>query len=56
MAVVPASDNHRVAIAIHDKSLIAYLVDIFERAWERAQPVQRQRAQAERHIADDVRR
>ena len=29
VAVVPASDNHHVAIAIHDKSLIAYLVDIF---------------------------
>ena len=38
VAVVPASDNHHVAIAIHDKSLIAYLVDIFERSWERAQP------------------
>jgi sugar-specific transcriptional regulator TrmB len=55
VAVVPASDNHHVAIAIHDKSLIAYLVDIFERAWERAQPFNVNGAQAERHIADDVR-
>ena len=55
VAVVPASDNHHVAIAIHDKSLIAYLVDIFERAWERAQPFNVSTSQAERHIADDVR-
>jgi hypothetical protein len=55
VAVVPASDNHEVAIAIYDKSLIAYLVDIFERAWERAQPFNVSGTQAERHIAEDVR-
>ncbi len=55
VAIIPASDNHEVAVAIHDKSLIAYLVDIFERAWERAQPFNLSGNQAERHIADDVR-
>jgi len=55
VAVVPASDNHHVAIAIHDKSLIAYLVDIFERAWERAQPFNLSGNQVERNIAADVR-
>ena len=55
VAVVPASDNHHVAIAIYDKSLIAYLVDIFERAWERAQPFNVSGNAAERHIAADVR-
>ena len=55
VAVVPASDNHHVAIAIHDKSMIAYLVDIFERYWERAQPFNVSGDQAERHIAEDVR-
>jgi sugar-specific transcriptional regulator TrmB len=55
VAIVPASDNHRVAVAIHDSSLIAYLVDIFERAWERAQPFNVSGSQAERHIAEDVR-
>jgi hypothetical protein len=55
VAVVPASDNHHVAIAIHDKSLIAYLVDIFDRAWERAQPFNLSGNQAERNIAADVR-
>ncbi|QNN54550.1 LuxR family transcriptional regulator [Nocardioides mesophilus] len=55
VAVVPASDNHHVAIAIYEKSLIAYLVDIFERSWERAQPFNVSGNQAERHIAADVR-
>lgn len=55
VAIVPASDNHHVAIAIHDKSLIAYLVDIFERSWERAQPFNLTGNQAERNIAADVR-
>jgi sugar-specific transcriptional regulator TrmB len=55
VAVVPASDNHHVAIAIHDKSLIAYLVDIFERSWERAQPFNLSGNQAEKNIAADVR-
>jgi sugar-specific transcriptional regulator TrmB len=55
VAVVPASDNHHVAIAIHDKSLIAYLVDIFERAWERAQPFSLSGNAVERNIAADVR-
>src|SRR4051794_41027777 len=55
VAVVPASDNRKVAIAIHDKSLIAYLVDIFDRSWERAQPFNLSGNQVERNIAADVR-
>jgi len=55
VAIVPASDNHHVAIAIHEKSLIAYLVDIFDRTWERAQPFNLSGNQAERNIAADVR-
>jgi sugar-specific transcriptional regulator TrmB len=55
VAIVPASDNHQAAIAIHDKSLIAYLVDVFERAWERGQPFTGGGGQADRSIAADVR-
>jgi sugar-specific transcriptional regulator TrmB len=55
VAIVPASDNHQAAIAIHDTSLIAYLVDVFERAWERGQPFTVGGGPAERHIAADVR-
>jgi hypothetical protein len=55
VAVVPASDNHHVAVAIHDPSVIAYLVDIFDRTWERAQPFTLSGSEAERVIAADVR-
>jgi sugar-specific transcriptional regulator TrmB len=55
VAVVPASDNSQTAIAIRDRSLIAYLVDIFERSWERAQPFNLSGNQVERNIAADVR-
>ena len=44
-----------MAIAVHDASLIAYLVDIFERSWERAQPFTSRGNQVERNIAADVR-
>ncbi len=55
VAVVPASDNSQSAIAIRDRSLIAYLVDIFERSWERAQPFNLSGNQAERNIAAEMR-
>jgi sugar-specific transcriptional regulator TrmB len=55
VAVVPASDNHEAAIAIHDRSLVAYLTDIFDRAWERAYPFNPNGSQSDRTIADDVR-
>ena len=55
VAVVPASDNNRVAIAIHDRSVINYLVDVFERSWERGQRFDEGGPRAERNIAADVR-
>ncbi|MDQ3484653.1 MAG: LuxR family transcriptional regulator [Actinomycetota bacterium] len=38
VAVIPGGDDLRVAIAIREPSVVAYLVDIFERTWERARP------------------
>ena len=55
VAIVPGSEGHHVAIAIHDTSLISYLVDIFERSWERARPFTNNRNKNERDIAEDVR-
>jgi hypothetical protein len=55
VAVVPASDNNQVAIAIYDKSVINYLVDVFERSWERGLRFAQGGPQAERNIAADVR-
>jgi hypothetical protein len=44
-----------VAIAIHDRSVINYLVDVFERSWERGQRFDQGGPRAERNIAADVR-
>ncbi|MGN6782734.1 MAG: LuxR family transcriptional regulator [Marmoricola sp.] len=54
LAVVPASDGDHLAIAIHDPHLVAYLVDIFERYWERARAFADREEHTERAIADDV--
>ena len=38
VAVIPSGDDLRVAVAVREPSIIAYLVDVFERAWERGRP------------------
>lgn len=52
LAIVPGSEAADVAIAIHDANLVSYLVDIFERAWERAHPFNERDAHPA--AADDV--
>ena len=42
-------------MAIHDKSVVAFLVDIFERAWERALPFTVGGETVARTIAGEVR-
>jgi len=54
-ALIPATENHAVAVAIHDKSVVAYLVDIFNRAWERALPFTLTGDLVARTVAKDVR-
>lgn len=54
-AIIPATENHAVAIAVHDKSVVDYLVDVFDRAWERALPYSFTGPVAQRAIAADVR-
>jgi sugar-specific transcriptional regulator TrmB len=55
VAVIPASEDNAVALAIHDKSIVAYLVDIFDRAWERGMAFTLRGDAIERNIAADVR-
>jgi hypothetical protein len=38
VAVIPSGENLSVALAVREPSVVAYLVDIFERSWERARP------------------
>jgi sugar-specific transcriptional regulator TrmB len=54
LAVIPSVEGNAVAMVIHDASLVAYLVDIFERFWERAHVFTDREASTEREIADDV--
>lgn len=55
IAIIPGAESYAVAVAIHEQSLISYLVDIFDRSWERAQPFLTKDDKADRHIAQDVR-
>ena len=55
VAIIPSSAGDHVAVAIHDGSLIDYLVDIFDRSWERGRPFTARDARSERSIASDVR-
>ncbi|MFT4009213.1 MAG: LuxR family transcriptional regulator [Nocardioidaceae bacterium] len=55
LAVIPASEDHTVAIAIYDKSIVGYLVDIFERSWERGMSFTLKGDTVEHTIAADVR-
>jgi hypothetical protein len=38
LALIPAGDDLDTALAIRDVALVAYLVDIFERFWDRGRP------------------
>jgi len=38
VAVIPSPADLKVAIAVREPSVVAYLVDVFERSWERARP------------------
>jgi len=55
VAVIPASEDHEVALALREKSVVAYLVDIFDRSWERGRPFTASDARNEKSIASDVR-
>ncbi len=38
VAVIPSPEDLKVALAIREPSVVAYLIDVFERSWERARP------------------
>ncbi len=38
VALIPSSDDLRIAVVIRDANLVAYLVDVFERNWDRGRP------------------
>lgn len=54
IAIIPGKD-HAVALAVREPSLVAYLVDIFERSWERARPFTNRESPLMRDIAAEQR-
>ncbi|MBO0844388.1 MAG: LuxR family transcriptional regulator [Nocardioides sp.] len=52
LAVIPGPGGTTEAIAIQEPALVAYLVDVFERAWERARPF----TNTERSMMNDIAR
>jgi len=52
LAVIPGPSGTDVGIAVQEPALVAYLVDVFERAWERGRPF----TNTERTMMNDIAR
>jgi hypothetical protein len=52
LAIIPGPSGDNVAIAVQEPALVAYLVDVFERAWERGRPF----TNTERTMMNDIAR
>ena len=55
VAVIPSYEGLDAALAIREPSLVAYLVDMFERSWERARPFTNRESTMMRHVAAEQR-
>lgn len=55
VAVIPAPDDLKVALAIREPTAVAYLADVFMRSWERARPFTSSEESTVRHIAQEQR-
>lgn len=54
-AIIPSPDDIQTALAIREPTIVAYLVDVFMRSWERARPFTSQEASVVKGIADEQR-
>ena len=55
VAIIPSPEDLQTALAIREPTIVAYLVDVFMRSWERARPFTSQEASVIKHIADEQR-
>ena len=55
IALIPGAGGPATALVIREPNLLAYLVDIFERTWERGQPFNTRGSAAQRDIAHEQR-
>ena len=55
VAIIPSKETLRVVVAVREPSVVAYLVDVFERSWERGRPFSSREASVMRDIAAEQR-
>ncbi|MCY7395463.1 MAG: LuxR family transcriptional regulator [Nocardioides sp.] len=55
VAIIPGDDNLRLAVAVREPHIVAYLVDVFQRSWERARPFTNRETSLMRDIAVEQR-
>jgi len=55
VAVIPSPDSMRTALLVREPTVVAYLVDVFERSWERARPFTSRDATVMKDIAAEQR-
>jgi len=55
LAVIPSHQGDQVALAVREPSLVAYLVDMFERTFERARPYTNKEVKVMKDIAREQR-
>lgn len=55
VAIIPSPEGTTVALAVREPSVVAYLVDVFDRHWERARPFTNQDSTVVKGIAAEQR-
>lgn len=55
VALIPSKDDDKVALVVREPSVVAYLVDVFDRAWERGRAFTSQESSTVRGIAEEQR-
>jgi hypothetical protein len=55
VAIIPSTDDNKVALAVREPTVVGYLVDVFMRSWERARAFTARDATVMRHIAREQR-
>ncbi len=55
IAVIPGAEGPATALVVREPNMLAYLVDIFERTWERGRPFTNRGTAAQRDIAQEQR-
>ena len=55
IVIIPSTEDRATALAVREPTIVAYLVDVFMRSWERARPFTSQEASVVKHIADEQR-